>query len=176
MLLLSLKDSATRYPYSEGELRADFPATSFPADLSRMAADSLADFDCYRVTATTPPLADSRTQRLVELEPELLGEEYVQGWDVQELDAAEQAVVLKEATPEAITRVQFKLALFDNGFMQEVKDTIAALGPNARERLLIIWDNTSYIKRDSTMVDEIIARTRIDELTMDEIFRAGATL
>jgi hypothetical protein len=176
MLFIIITETETIYPAGQPDLQRLNPSTSFPADITAMSDESLMDFDCYRVAQTTPPIASYPNQRLVELDPLETPEGFVQVWDVVDLTAQEMADRLKADTPTSISRLQFKLALSDNGWLQEVKDMIAALGPQARERVQIYWENLTSIEREGTLVQEIVARTSMTDLEMDEVFRDGVTL
>jgi len=67
-----------KYPYSQGQLRADNPDTSFPQEMS----DSLlADWDVYPVKPVEQPQVD-HTKNVKEDTPQFINDEWVQVWEV----------------------------------------------------------------------------------------------
>jgi hypothetical protein len=67
-----------KYPYSQGQLRADNPDTSFPRELP----DSLlADWGVYPVKPVEQPQVD-RTKNVKEDTPQFINDEWVQVWEV----------------------------------------------------------------------------------------------
>jgi hypothetical protein len=67
-----------KYPYSQGQLRADNPDTSFPRELP----DSLlADWNVYPVKPVDRPEVD-HTKNVKEDTPQFINDEWVQVWEV----------------------------------------------------------------------------------------------
>lgn len=78
MLVKLLNGSVARYPYTEADLKADWPQTMFPADLSK--AD-LADFNAAYVYEVAAPPVTYRENR-IEDAPELIDGKWTQRWRV----------------------------------------------------------------------------------------------
>jgi hypothetical protein len=68
------------YPYNVGQLRRDNPNTSFP---KKVPDQMLADYGIFPVTRADAPSIDTRTQVVTQKAvPELVGDNWVIGWDV----------------------------------------------------------------------------------------------
>lgn len=86
MKLLRIVDKSIIYPYSFGQLIADFPNTSFPENPS---SDVLLEFGVYQVLYTTKP--NEPLKNVSEGTPTKVGEDYYENW------------VVTDCTPEEIT-------------------------------------------------------------------------
>lgn len=97
------------YPYVLGELRVDFPNTSFsyPPDVA-----ALADFGVFPVSLTPLPDYNRPTQKLVEQTPVLTNGVYTQVWSVQPLSAQEQQTVAAQIQNEIVAATQERLDTF----------------------------------------------------------------
>lgn len=74
-----------KYPYSQGQLKADNPDTSFPRELP----DSLlADWGVYPVKPVEQPQVD-HTKNVKEDTPQFINDEWVQVWEVTPASNAE---------------------------------------------------------------------------------------
>lgn len=106
MLMLKVASGAVeKYPYTAADLRADYPQTSFPADLS--AAD-LSDFGVFAVTERAAPASDY-TKVVTEGEPAVVGGAWTQVWVVRNATAAEQSAALDKIQAEYEAEVQSHL-------------------------------------------------------------------
>lgn len=85
MLVKVIDGQVARYPYTENDLKTDWPNTMFPADLSK--AD-LSDFNAAYVTEVPAPSYD-HTQNLVEDYPLLVNGQWTQQWSVVPASPAE---------------------------------------------------------------------------------------
>jgi hypothetical protein len=88
-----------KYPYSQGQLRADNPNTSFP---TTMPDSLLADWDVYPVKQADQPQVD-HTKNVKEDTPQFINNEWVQVWEItpasnEEID---QRVAEKNAQAES---------------------------------------------------------------------------
>ena len=80
-------EQVEKYPYSKGQLRANNPDTSFPAE---MPDSLLAEWGVYPVKAVDRPQVD-HTQDVFELDPVYENGEWVQTWGV--VDASPEDVL-----------------------------------------------------------------------------------
>lgn len=94
-----------KYPYSENDLRADNPQTSFPSDLS--AAD-LSDFGVFKVDPVAKPTADY-TQVVEEATPVEVNGVWTQVWNVRPATPAEQNSAMLAITREFTDAIQLHL-------------------------------------------------------------------
>jgi hypothetical protein len=93
MLLIKAQGgSVVQYPYTPADLYADFPQTSFPADLTH--AD-LADFGVFKVAEVDAPTADY-TKVVYEGAPVNVGGNWTQVWIVRDATDAEEAAALSD--------------------------------------------------------------------------------
>lgn len=92
-MFIKIKDGAIeKYPYGVGELRADFPQTSFPADLSQ---SDLSEFGVFPVTQIPKPSSDY-TQIVIEGQPMNVGGAWTQVWIVRDATDAEEAAAFAQ--------------------------------------------------------------------------------
>jgi hypothetical protein len=83
-----------RWPYSLAQLRIDEPTRSFsPAPSDR----EYAEFDCYRKQPQPQPEYDPATHRVIEVQPALVGGQWLQQWELVEL-TPEEAEAYYQAT------------------------------------------------------------------------------
>lgn len=102
MLVKLLNGAIEKYPYSYSDLRADFPQTSFPSDLS--VAD-LSDFGVFPVTEVTAPVVDY-TQVVEEGTPVEVNGVWTQVWNVRPATPAEQNSAMLAITREFTDAIQ----------------------------------------------------------------------
>lgn len=76
-----------RWPYSLQQLRQDEPTRSFSPSPSER---ELAYFDVFRVVAQPQPEYDPATHKAVEVTPALVGDDWLQQWELVELTEAEK--------------------------------------------------------------------------------------
>jgi hypothetical protein len=99
MLYIRIINEEIIYPYQIGNLRKDYPQTSFPKEQS---LGLLANYNIYSVLETDPPTYDQDTHSLIELEPLLINNIWVQQWDLRLLTEEE----LFEKIPKFVTALQ----------------------------------------------------------------------
>jgi hypothetical protein len=76
-----------KYPYTRGDLTADNPNVSFPADPT---AEDLAPFDAFIPQPTPRPVADDqRTQRVERIDPVLIDGSWREAWVIRDATDAE---------------------------------------------------------------------------------------
>lgn len=78
MLVKVIDGQVARYPYTESDLKADWPQTMFPSDLAR--AD-LSDFNAAHVALVDAPSVTYR-ENLIEDHPVLIDGVWTQQWRV----------------------------------------------------------------------------------------------
>jgi hypothetical protein len=76
------------YPYSESDLRKDFPNTSFPQSLT---SSTLLEFGVHQVNYTTKPYEPLK--KVYEGEPSLINGEYFEDWIVE--DCTEEEIQIR---------------------------------------------------------------------------------
>ena len=97
------------YPYTLQDLRRDNPNTSFPAV---MDVDTLAAFNVATVALVPQPTVD-HTQRAVEGQPKLVGDQWTQTWTVEDLSAEDIAIATDAKAAEVRAGRNAKLAASD---------------------------------------------------------------
>lgn len=88
MQALIQNNTVNKYPYSFGQLKADNPQTSFPADPS---TELLEYYGVYEVALADQPTYDTATHRVEEGTPALANGAWTQTWNVIALTAEEIA-------------------------------------------------------------------------------------
>jgi hypothetical protein len=71
---------AIKFPYTLGDLRNEHPAVSFPNQLIAMS-----EFGVVEVQPAPVPVFDSATHRVRHVTPQLVGDQYVETWEVLQL-------------------------------------------------------------------------------------------
>lgn len=79
MYLLAADDTATKFPYTLEELRADNPNTSFPLQMSE---EELAAWGVFEVEDQSPPAYNEQTESLEIGAPALVDGRWVRAWSV----------------------------------------------------------------------------------------------
>jgi hypothetical protein len=74
-------NTATKFPYSLGDLQVEYPDTSFPESPT---AETLAAFNVYEVAQTAAPTVDTKTHRQMQSARQVDGV-WTQVWTVQQL-------------------------------------------------------------------------------------------
>jgi hypothetical protein len=96
MTMIRVIGDSTTWPYSLSQLRLDEPTRSF----SNAPSDAdLAHYGVFRIATAEPPLFDPATERIVEINPELIDGVWVQRWEVITLTEAEQEAYYRAQNP-----------------------------------------------------------------------------
>ena len=169
MLILVLA-SRTVYPYSQEQLRADNPGTSFPADIP---AALLAEWSVYSVQATPQPDHDPATQRLAEGQPEQVDDTWVQTWSVIDKAPEEIAAELAEwRAGMSVTPLQIRRALLAQGLL----DDVTAFVEQADLETRMAWEYAVQIDRDNALIAAAAAAIGASDEAVDDLFRLAGTL
>ncbi len=95
MFIKIVDDKPIKYSFSK--LREDNPHTVFPDPID---SESLTASDCFLFTETQPPQHDQLTHKVVEIDPILEGEIYIQTWQVLPLTEQEKTAIIKRLGDE----------------------------------------------------------------------------
>ena len=167
---LRLLAAEMAYPYAPEQLRADYPQTSFPRNLSPAL---LADYGIYPVQATVPPSYDPLTQDLDELSPVAIAGEWTQQWRV--LDATPEDAAARLSLHRGrltCTPRQARLALKQAGLLGAVTAWIAS----AEETTRIEWEFALEIRRDWPPLVACAVGLGLGDEQMDGLFALAGTL
>lgn len=85
-----------RWPYSLQQLRADEPSRSFSNSPSER---ELAYYDVFRVLAQPQPQYDPAAFKVIEVQPALEGDDWLQQWEIVELTDAEREAYYRATHP-----------------------------------------------------------------------------
>ena len=98
MTLAKIKDGAIeKYPVGFGEIKTEFPNTSFPKN---MASVDLTPFGYVNVADVAQPTYDPKTEKITQGTPVLSNGVWVQSWQKDALSAG-QIAEIKKATDDA---------------------------------------------------------------------------
>jgi hypothetical protein len=162
--------SATVYPYSPAQLRADNPGTSFPSD---MPDARLAEWNVYPVTPTPQPAHNPETQRLTEGTPEQVAGAWVQVWTVTDLTPEEiEARIIEWRQGMAVSPLQMRRALRVEDLMDAVTAYVAAQDADTQDA----WEYAVEIRRDDALIAAAGAAMGKTDSEIDDLFRLAATL
>lgn len=166
--------------YSESEIRAMHPNTSFTAPFIPP--------DLYAYVFPYPiPAHDPVTQRVQQITPELtvLGT-YEQRWTVEELyatqvekdDAIANALEAKRvaSVPSKVTMRQARLALLGANLLASVTTAIEALPSPQKEAAQIEWEYSQEVERNRGLVLSLGTALGLTARQLDDLFTTAATL
>jgi hypothetical protein len=97
MYVLAPNQTAEIFPYSIGALRRDNPNTSYPRNPSDAV---LANWNVFPVVEQSPPEYNPANQNLNQLNPTLVGGQWMQTWQVTAASAEEIAERLQNKEAE----------------------------------------------------------------------------
>lgn len=167
---LRLLAAEMAYPYAPEQLRADYPQTSFPRNLSPAL---LTDYGIYPVQATVPPSYDPLAATLEEGPPRRGESGWVQTWAVVALSPEEVAARRAAARAAMVcTPRQARLALQQAGLLAAVEAWIA----RADEATRIEWEFATEIRRDWPPIAVCASALGLSEAQLDGLFVQAATL
>jgi len=106
-------DGGTISSYSIRLLKADNPDVMFPDEPTKIPAETLAEYNVFRVGPTPLPVYDPMTQKVVAVDPVWADDQYVQAWDIIALTQEEMdQKVIEEAARVAAEEDQL---LYEQG-------------------------------------------------------------
>jgi hypothetical protein len=95
MFIKIINDKPQKYTFTQ--LREDNPNTVFPDEQN---PTDLVDFGVFLFEETSQPQHDKLTQKVIEVEPELVDGVYVQKWQVVELTEQEKSDIVERLGKE----------------------------------------------------------------------------
>lgn len=161
---LILNGAVAAYPYSEYQLRADHPNTSFPATIT---PSILAEFGVVEVLPTERP-APTLGNTVEEGQPELTDGQWRQTWAIRPLTAEE----LKATVPFSVTPLQIRKALRQVGLKSAVDGYLATLPEEVAEE----WEYALEVRRDNPTLLAAAEVLGMTEAQADDLFRLAASL
>lgn len=102
-------DGTLEYPYSLTKMKADNPRTSFSQPLQ---SSSLSRYGVYEVADADQPTYDPLTERVVEIDPAIVGGQYTQRWSIEALSDTQKGAKVQERFAEIKAAVQDRLDSF----------------------------------------------------------------
>jgi hypothetical protein len=118
-------DGLITYPYGLAQLKADYPNTSFPREMSD---ERLAEFGVYPVTAVTRP-SSTLTQDPVEQTPQLINGAWTQVWAMVDC-SPEEAARRQQAAADAADAAAVKADSFVQNFIAMTPAQVSAYVEN----------------------------------------------
>lgn len=158
MNIARIVDGELRYPYSLGQLRADFPNTSWPAE---WALIDLASVGCVEVQAVEPP-ACGEHQSVEEAAPVLVDGQWRQAWTICDDPPA---------VPTQVPAHHLRRALRAAGVLASVQAMIDALPPDHDMR--DDWQYAPYFRRDAVGIGQAAQMLGLTDEQLDAIFIAA---
>lgn len=159
----------TRYPYTRADLRADFPDTGFPRDLSQ--AD-LSDYGAvYVEPVPMPAILDTEVAEVLggasgvdEYEPG----KFRQMWTIRDKTPEE----LGDIIPQVVSMRQARLALLSADLLEAANSAVLALDEAAQ----IEWEYALEVRRDHPLIIGIGAQLDLTEEQIDDLFIQASIL
>jgi hypothetical protein len=90
--------------------------------------------------------------------------------------ATRQAALDLAAIPHVVTMRQARLAMFQAGIYQTVKDTVAALPGPEGELARIEWDYSTVVDRNQPLTVALVAQLGLTDEQINQLFAHAATL
>lgn len=158
MLFAKISDGVVlKYPYTAYDLKADYPQTSFPVEIS----DALMlEFGASEVVPTEQPTPTEHTM-VVEGTPAFSGGHWWQTWEVVPIPV-----------PSTITPRQVRLLLLQQGQLGEVETMIS----QQSEAVRITWEYALEFNRADPLLGQLAQELGITETQLDQFFRAASVL
>ena len=151
---------------NDSAVRAAFPQTSFPSELSPQV---LAEHGIYQVRQMTPPAHDAATQMIEASPPVLMDGQWTLQWAVRGLTIEEWAA--RRARMKC-SRAQGQLALLQAGVLDAMESWVATQ-PRATQ---IEYFSRVTWRRDWPLVATGAAVLGLTEAQVDELFILADTL
>lgn len=147
------------YPYTLTDLKRDNPEVSFPN-----SSFDTTPWNCYPVVSTNQPeQAGKIAQRIM---PELVDNVWYERWEL--VDAPPEPV------PYSVSMVQARLALLNEGVLDQVDAAIASIEDLTERRAAeIAWEYSVNVNRDNALVKALSESLGLDA---DELFRKASKL
>lgn len=158
------------------QVRAEYPNTSFPKDLTPECLEGL-DYSFAEVDPA--PEYDAETQRIeyeiVEVDGSYTG--FVKQATVVQIPAEELNQRVQTWRENAsVTMRQARIALFSSGQLSSVDSAIASMPDGQREVAEIEWAYGSTIERTSPLVVGLGPALGLDSVALDDLFKIAGTL
>ncbi len=164
-MFIRLSDNA--YPISEQQIRAANPSTTFPVPFKPTSA--------YAPVLKSPlPEYNPQTQWVREAQPVLLGQNWIQQWQVVNYTPEELAALPQPSVPYEVTMRQARLALLEAGLLSEIEPAINALPSPQKEQALIEWEYSSTVQRQNGFVSSLASALNLSGAQLDALFIAAA--
>lgn len=109
-MYILVTNTGYQYPYSQDQLRYDNPNVSFPLP---MTDETCAEFNVYPVNVKPIPSHDPHVQRVVQQDPILIDNIWVQDWNVLELSDEEKQQIIQDNSTNVRTQRDALLAETD---------------------------------------------------------------
>lgn len=87
-----------------------------------------------------------------------------------------QPAVITESVPAAVTMRQARLALLQNGLLDQVNSAVAAMPGAAGQAARIEWEFSSTVERHRPLVQSLGAALSLSEAQLDQLFNLAASL
>jgi len=149
------------------ELRAAYPNTSFPAQVSTAA---LSAFGIVAVRLMGPPVHDPATQTVAEAPPAQIDGTWTQQWTVRDLTAEE----LQARVPQEVTALQGLLAIDAAGLAAAYESWANDPARSFAERAFI--QRAEHWMRDDPTLQGAATALGLTETQLDELFFAASKL
>ena len=156
---------------NHADIRSEFLNVSFP---STMLEKNIIDVGLIPVQTIPSPEVDPFVQVVEEEEaPILIDGQWTQQWTIRDLTPEE----IQAKIPSVITMRQARLALLQEGLLDQVQSTIDSIeDPSVRASAKIEWEYATEINREHPWVQNLSSSMGISENRLNELFRLASTL
>jgi hypothetical protein len=177
---MSYINTTTLVEYSESEIRATHPNTSYPSPF-------VAPSDYEIVFAAPQPAINPVTQRASLIAPVLTSKgTWEQQWEVIELYetqaerdeaiAADAEAKRVAAVPLTVTMRQARLALLQSGHYATVADYINGMTGDAGIAARVTWEYSTTVERYMPLTIQLKGILGLTDLETDELYMLATTL
>lgn len=163
-------DNGVAVEYSIQQLKLDNPNTSFPTAIKE---ETLASYNVYPVSDLPAPAFNTTNQKLVQNSPENINGAWVRSWSVVDLTEAEKTSVRQTMS---VSMRQARLALHQQGYLQQVEDALALIPEPDKTNVSIEWEYSSVVDRTSEWVSTLQPALGLTDDQMDALFVLASEL
>jgi hypothetical protein len=157
MKYVRIIDKQITYPFNPNILRNENPGISFPREMSDKL---LAEFNVFPVKEQ-PQLEPSVLQKVIEIEPIFIDNEWLQNWELVSADV-----------PEEVSAAQMRLFLHSIDLLKDVEDKIATMSKEVQ----LAWEYEIRVRRNSPLLNEVAKTFNLTSEQIDEFFILASKL
>lgn len=143
MYVQTENNQVVKYPFDIPELKKQYPTASFPVDIASNE-QLLSEFGVYKVTPLQQPEYDKTTQKVISINPVYENGQWIQAWDIVDLEEEEKQYIHDNAAAEA--RAERNRLLIESDWTQgkDIPDSVSQVWAAYRQALRDITSQEGF--------------------------------